>query len=138
MELPLSRSFHEAFRQDQMHGNEISLLLLFQMRPDIKKYVFHLCWSPESVPADVVRSQLFTMAFNLKSFSQVSTEPQGAEVAATDLAQIFLGNLIFVRTRCNLEHNFQFQNCFSGHRRTDELLGQQSADAEQQSAASEL
>ncbi len=24
------------------------------MRRDIRKYVFHLCWSPESVPADVV------------------------------------------------------------------------------------
>ncbi len=29
-------------------------LPIFQMRRDIRKYVFHLCWSPESVPADVV------------------------------------------------------------------------------------
>ncbi len=32
----------------------LRMLIRFQMRPDIKKYVFHLCWSPESVPADVV------------------------------------------------------------------------------------
>ena len=30
------------------------LLYIFQMRPDIKKDVFHLNWAPEAVPADSV------------------------------------------------------------------------------------
>ena len=33
-------------------------LLCFQMRPDIKKDVFHLCWAPEKLPPDEVSVDL--------------------------------------------------------------------------------
>lgn len=32
----------------------LTMWILFQMRPDIKKDVFHLNWAPESLPADEV------------------------------------------------------------------------------------
>ena len=33
-------------------------MLCFQMRPDIKKDVFHLCWAPEKLPPDEVSIDL--------------------------------------------------------------------------------
>ena len=77
------------------------------MRPDIKKYVFHLCWSPESVPADVVR---FFLPFNTK---QSVLNKMWNFMISYHIRAFFSsdrGFLLFVK--------------IAGHRRTDELLGQ--------------
>ena len=39
--------------------------LLLQMRPDIKKFVFHLCWSAEKVPAADVRQCFINHLYSL-------------------------------------------------------------------------
>lgn len=56
--LPLSSSIPVSFvscgLQIILRLLGLCMWILFQMRPDIKKDVFHLNWAPESLPADEV------------------------------------------------------------------------------------